>query len=133
MLNVGDCDLEALPAELGTACRELEELYAFGNKLVGALPESLGTLPKLRVLHLDNNVGLTALPHAIAQLAQLDGTVDHGDGKWHCLVLDGCTGLVAPPHSVVEGKRYTEQFAAVRDWFVQQQHDGGGGGGGGGD
>ena len=97
VLDVPCCGLEALPEELGTACRELEELYAGGNKLVGALPASLGTLPKLRVLNLWNNAGLTALPPAIAQLAQLDGTVDHGDGKRHYLALIGCTGLVAPP------------------------------------
>ena len=98
---------------------------------MGALPASLGTRPKLRVLNLRGNAGLTALPPAIAQLAQLDGTVDRGDGKKHWLNLDGCRGLVAPPYSVVRNKRHKEQFAAVRDWFAQQQHDGGGGGGGG--
>ena len=80
--------------------------------------------------HLSDNEWLTALPPAIAQLAQLDGTVDHGDGKGHCLELDDCTGLVAPPYSVVAGKPSKEHFAAVRDWFAQQQDDGGGGGGG---
>ena len=82
------------------------------------------------MLTLHFNEGLTALPPAIAQLAQLDGTVDRGDGKRHYLDLEGCTGLVAPPYSVVAGKDYKEQFAAVRDWFAQQQHGGGGGGDG---
>lgn len=132
VLDVSRCGLEALPDELGTACRELEELDAGFNKLVGALPASLGTLPKLRVLKLAFNEGLTALPPAIAQLAQLDGTVDRGDGKAHYLDLRDCTGLVAPPYRVVAGKDRKEHFAAVRDWFAQQQqHDGGGGRGGG--
>ena len=128
VLYVGSCDLEALPEELGTACRELEALWAGSNKRLTSLPASLGALPKLRVLRLDGNAGLTALPPAIAQLAQLDGTVDHGDGREHYLALTGCTGLVAPPYGVVAGKDHKEHFAAVRDWFAQQQHGGGGGG-----
>ena len=103
-----------------------------GQRLFETVAAQVPRWPKLRVLHLRSNKGLTALPPAIAQLAQLDGTVDHGDGKDHWLHLDDCTGLVAPPYSVVAGKNYKEHFAAVRDWFAQQQHDGGGGGGGGG-
>ena len=113
-------------------------LHAHFNHRLAALPASLCTLPKLRVLDLNGCAGLTALPPAVARLAQLDGALQDEDGKNHWLHLVGCTGLVAPPYRVVEGIKDKEHFAAVRAWFdrqhqhQQQQHDGAGGEGGGG-
>jgi len=101
-LNVHGCDLTYLPEELGTTCRKLEELYAGRNNRLASLPASLCTLTELRVLSLRSCTGLTALPPAIAQLAQLDGALDNTNGKCHYLDLSGCTTLVSPPYSVVE-------------------------------
>ena len=115
MLDGRDCGLEALPHEIGTACRELEELHADGNGKLAALPASLCTLPKLRVLNLRCCAALTALPPEIVRLTQLDGAL----GEDHGLDLTQCEALVTPPYSVVEDSN--DHFAAVRDWFAQQR------------
>jgi len=124
VLYIPECGLKALPSALGTHCRVLEELDARRNELagVGAVPASLCTLPKLRVLNLRGNRKLTALPPEIVGLTQLDGALDEGvDGEGHWLSLDGCDALVAPPYRIVEVHlgtvRFSGLFADVCAWF----------------
>ena len=139
-LNVGQCGLEALPAELGACCRELEELKADQNRLT-KLPASLCTLPKLRELNLGYNDWLEELPPAIAHMTLLDDGApgERPRARLLQLRLDGSTRLARPPYRVCmahkrgkRGRRAPDRgsFAAVRDWFAQQEEEQQAGGGG---
>ena len=104
------------------------------NPQLTSLPASLCTLPKLRVLDLGGCAGLTTLPPAIIQLTQLldvKDVKDDDEEECHYINIQGCTGLVAPPYSIIEGKEEEEDshFPAVLAWFAGDeggQQDGGG-------
>ena len=72
VLDLGENDFKLLPKNF-TNLKNLEELFLDNDKNldVGQDLEILSKLPKLRILHLDND-GIKTLPQSIRKLAHLD-------------------------------------------------------------